>query len=224
MGSEFEMEFNEVSFEYGGRPSGLPHQQQARRPAGQYEVERPTGQFAVERPTGQFAVESPTGQVEVEGPTGHFEVDRPTGQYAVERPTGQFGIVRPTGQQEVERPTGQQEVGRPTGQFEFKQVPVKTSGYQVTHALGWGSPRGWGKLLSSRDLMSLIFPPAQARKPPLFPVSLEALGEEEVSCAAWMIPCVKQQNRGGLTNKRTRRAPSTPVPFRWCLAPLLTLF
>ena len=44
MGSESEMEFNEVNLEYGGRPSGSPHQL-PRRPAGQYEVERPTGQF-----------------------------------------------------------------------------------------------------------------------------------------------------------------------------------
>ena len=57
--SDYEGDFNEFmfeSFEYGGCPSGRPHQQQARRPAGQYEVERPTGQFAVERPTVQFAV------------------------------------------------------------------------------------------------------------------------------------------------------------------------
>ena len=56
-------------------------------------------------------------------------------------------------------------------------------------ALGWGMPMGfWGKLLSSRDLLSPIFPPALAREPPLLPVPREVPGEEEVFHAAWSTP------------------------------------
>ena len=130
-----------------------------------------------------------------------YNDNRPAGPLEY-RPTGRrFAASVTQGEYELEQAVNYRQAVEYHQDYELKQVTEYPKDYELKHAVvggkfpkvsstgsGVGEAMGLGENFVKSGPFVPYFSTSPGQETPLLPASREALGEEEVSCAAWTIP------------------------------------